>query len=102
MPLPPRCAAYEGYNLHANVGLDAGEREGLERLCRYLLRPPVARDRLTRADPVAFKAEAHLHGPYLAYQPRWLPPGTDDDHVGRIAALDRDFYFLHTARVRFG
>jgi hypothetical protein len=48
--LPPRCAAYEGYNLHAGVGLAAGEREALERLCRYLLRPPLARDRVLRQE----------------------------------------------------
>jgi hypothetical protein len=46
--LPPRCAAFEGYNLHAGVGLGARERDALERLCRYLLRPPLARDRLQR------------------------------------------------------
>lgn len=46
--LPPRCAAYEGYNLHAGVGVAAGERDALERLCRYLFRPPLASDRLTR------------------------------------------------------
>jgi hypothetical protein len=41
--LGPRCAAYEGYNLHANVALAATERVALERLCRYILRPLTAR-----------------------------------------------------------
>lgn len=36
--LSPRCASYAGYNVHANVALRAREREGLERLCRYVLR----------------------------------------------------------------
>ena len=45
-PLPPRCAAYEGYNLHANVVVGAHDREALRRLCRYIARPPLAKCRL--------------------------------------------------------
>jgi len=41
-----RHARLEGFDLHANVAAPAGNRERLERLCRYALRPPVARDRL--------------------------------------------------------
>ena len=48
--LPSRCAAFEGYNLHAGVGLTATNRDGLERLCRYTLRPPLARARLERRE----------------------------------------------------
>jgi len=44
--LPPRCASFDGYNLHANVSLAASDRRGLERLCRYVLRPPLSMDRL--------------------------------------------------------
>ena len=46
--LPPRCAGFEGYNLHAGVSFKASDRAGLERLCRYILRPPLAKDRLER------------------------------------------------------
>ena len=46
--LPPRCGESGGYNLHAGVVIAAGERAGLERLCRYTLRPPLARTRLHR------------------------------------------------------
>jgi len=46
--LGPRCAVYEGYNLHANVSLGARERGALERLWRYILRPPLAVKRLER------------------------------------------------------
>ena len=46
--LGPRCAAFEGYNIHANVSFDASDRGGLERLCRYVLRPPLALGRLER------------------------------------------------------
>jgi len=40
--LGPRCASFAGYKLHANVALTAQDRFGLERLCRYVLRPPLA------------------------------------------------------------
>src|SRR5262245_35666697 len=44
-----RCARLEGFSLHANVALPAHAREPLEHLCRYLLRPPLATDRLTES-----------------------------------------------------
>ena len=40
--LGPCHAARGGYDLHAGVVVRAGERERLERLCRYTLRPPLA------------------------------------------------------------
>jgi hypothetical protein len=43
----PRCARLEGFSLHANVALPAHARAQLEHLCRYLLRPPLALERLT-------------------------------------------------------
>lgn len=40
-----------GFNVHANVAVDGRDRERLERLCRYLGRPPIAQERLSlRAD----------------------------------------------------
>ena len=48
--LAPRCASFLGYNLHAGVGFKARDRGGLERLCRYILRPPLAKDRLQRRE----------------------------------------------------
>ena len=47
--MPPRCAGYEGYTLHARVSFRASDRRGLEGLCRYVLRPPLAKGRLERA-----------------------------------------------------
>jgi len=44
--LPHRCAAFEGYNLHADTQVPARDRPGLERLCRYILRPPLAKTRI--------------------------------------------------------
>lgn len=42
----PRQAHLEGFDLHANLLVPAEDRPRLEQLCRYLLRPPVAQDRL--------------------------------------------------------
>ena len=44
--LPSRCATFQGYNLHAGVVIGARNRKGLEGLCRYVMRPPLAKDRL--------------------------------------------------------
>ena len=35
-----------GFSLHAGVGISPDQREKLERLCRYVSRPPVASERL--------------------------------------------------------
>src|SRR6266508_5798523 len=51
VPRGPRQAQLDGFDLHANVWMPARNRAGLERLCRYLLRPPLAQERLRlRAD----------------------------------------------------
>ena len=42
----PRQAHLEGFDLHADITVGADDRAGLERLARYVLRPPVAQDRL--------------------------------------------------------
>jgi len=46
----PRCASISGVSLHANVGVPAGDRLRLERLCRYVARSPLAAERLSRLD----------------------------------------------------
>jgi hypothetical protein len=43
-----RVAFLDGYSLHADRLLDADDRDGLERLCRYGARSPVANHRLSR------------------------------------------------------
>ncbi|MFN8543379.1 MAG: transposase [Candidatus Binatia bacterium] len=43
-PLQARCG---GFDLHAGVTVPGEDRERLEQLCRYLLRPPIAQERLT-------------------------------------------------------
>jgi hypothetical protein len=42
----PRHAHLAGFDLHANVAVPAADRTRLEQLCRYLLRPAAAQDRL--------------------------------------------------------
>jgi hypothetical protein len=48
--LAPRGLVAEvgGFNLHAGVRVAANDRDGLERLCRYMARPAVASGRVTR------------------------------------------------------
>jgi Putative transposase/Transposase zinc-binding domain len=42
VPAPGRChARWEGFDLQAAVRVPAGQRDRLERVCRYTLRPPV-------------------------------------------------------------
>ena len=46
--LPKLCSTFRGYNLHCGVVVSARNRKGLEGLCRYILRPPLAKDRLRK------------------------------------------------------
>ena len=48
-PTGRRSARLEGFSLHADVAVPARRRDQLERLCRYLLRPPLAVERLTES-----------------------------------------------------
>lgn len=42
-----RSACLDGFSLHAGVRIHEHDREGLERLCRYAMRPPLALHRLS-------------------------------------------------------
>ena len=46
----PLCAKVDGFSLHAARTVEADDREGLERLCRYGLRSPLSLERLS-VDP---------------------------------------------------
>jgi NAD-dependent oxidoreductase involved in siderophore biosynthesis len=46
MTLGPCHAHVDGFDLHAGLVTRAGQRDRLERLCLYALRPPLAQDRL--------------------------------------------------------
>ena len=43
-----RCAQVQGFSLHADVDVPARDRKRLERLSRYIARPPLANERLHR------------------------------------------------------
>jgi hypothetical protein len=46
-----RCtASLDGFSLHAGVRIHEHDREGLERLCRYAVRPPFALQRLSQGE----------------------------------------------------
>ena len=42
------CTDAHGFSLHAGVRCGAHQRKELERLCRYITRPAIANERLTR------------------------------------------------------
>ena len=44
------CADAHGFSLHAGVRFGAHQHKELERLCRYITRPAVAKERLGRDD----------------------------------------------------
>jgi hypothetical protein len=44
-----RSARLEGFSLHADVAVPAHRRDQLETVCRYILRPPLAVERLTES-----------------------------------------------------
>lgn len=47
---PSHCVGVGGFSLHAGVCVPRRDRHRLERLCRYVARPPLATDRLSRSD----------------------------------------------------
>jgi hypothetical protein len=66
-------------DLHANVWVAANDRSGLKRLCRYMLRPPFAQERLLlRYDSrIALELKTAWHD------------GTRGDGVRAAGVLDR-------------
>jgi len=49
LPPGPRTARLQGFSLHADLVVHENDREGLERLCRYGLRPALSLERLSWA-----------------------------------------------------
>jgi hypothetical protein len=41
------CGQSQGFNLQAATRVAANDKPGRKRLCRYILRPPLANDRLS-------------------------------------------------------
>jgi len=44
------CSQAHGFNLHAATRVAANDKKGRETLCKYILRPPLANDRLKILD----------------------------------------------------
>jgi Putative transposase len=66
----------DGFDLHANLALDGADRARVEQLCRYMLRPPVAQERLARLPDgrvlVTLKAAWHDGTTHLCFAPTEL------------------------------
>ena len=81
--LPKQCAVREGFNLHAAVRIPPRDREGLERLCRYVNRPALAKGRLERRADGA--VVLRLKRPWSDGTTAFV--FTPEELVGRLAAL---------------
>ena len=46
----PLCAAYAGFSLHARTTVEHDDKPGRERILKYILRPPLAAERVERLD----------------------------------------------------
>jgi hypothetical protein len=83
-PMPGDChARANGFDLHAGLVVPAGQRERLERVCRYALRSPVTQERLHLTD------EGQVR---LALRQPWRDGTTDIvfdpvEFLGRLAVL---------------
>jgi hypothetical protein len=82
-PLGPCHARWNGLNLHAGLVVPAGQRDRLERVCRYALRPPVTPERL------ALTADGQVR---LALRQPWSDGTTHVvfdpvEFLGRLAVL---------------
>ena len=73
----------DGFSLHAGVANKAHERKKLERICRYIARPPVAEKRLslTRNEMVRYELKTpYRHGTtHVIFEPL--------DFISKLAAL---------------
>ncbi len=82
-PLGPCHARWNGLDLRAGLVVPAGQRERLERVCRYALRPPVTPERL------AVTADGQVR---LALRQPWADGTTHVvfdpvESLGRLAVL---------------
>jgi hypothetical protein len=77
-----RRARQDGFDLHANTAVRGKNRPRLERLCRYLLRPPISESRIEqRGDRVLLELKTPWNDgtTHLSFEPTEL--------LGRLAAL---------------
>jgi hypothetical protein len=77
--LGPCHAHADGFDLHAGLVVPAGQRDRLERVCRYALRPPLAQERLHQT------SEGEI---WLTLRHRWAD-GTTHLHFDPLEFLER-------------
>jgi hypothetical protein len=51
------CGQHGGFNLHGQTKVAANDKKGRENLCKYILRPPLANDRLKILDDSVVRLE---------------------------------------------
>jgi hypothetical protein len=78
-----RSAFIAGFSLHANVAIHKNDREGIERLCRYGLRPAFAQERLSWTDDGQIRYQYKRPAPNGQRAMECDPV----DFVGKLAAL---------------
>ena len=62
------CVSQDGFTLHANTRAGAADTEGREALLRYILRPPIAQERVTLRDDGLVRLTLKR-----AYRWTWIP-----------------------------
>lgn len=71
LPSQASChAQWEGFDLHAGVRVPAGQRDRLERVCRYALRPPLAAERITTTPGGELRRPWADGTTHLVFEPR--------------------------------
>jgi hypothetical protein len=78
----PFTAARDGFSINAAVGCEAGERGKLERVCRYMARPPIAEERLSVDGVIVYPLKRPFTDgtTHVLFEP--------NDFIARLAALD--------------
>ena len=76
-------ANYAGFNLHAGLKIGSKRRDKLERLCRYISRPPLAQARLTLTEEnkVAYRLKSPFRNgtTHIIFE--------SDDFISKLSAL---------------
>jgi hypothetical protein len=79
------CSQTQGFNLHAATRVAANDKPGRETLCRYILRPPLANDRLHILPDGNVKLDRHCDG-----NPGRVPkPSRDGTRRAKLAGSPR-------------
>ena len=90
-PRGSRQAQFDGFDLHANVWVSANDRAGLERRCRYVLRPPVPQERLRlrRDGRVALELKTAWHDGTrdLVFEPLYGPMARIGHSRARVSSV---------------